>query len=96
MNDVIAPKGSSLIPRFVEVAMFLKLNMSLIPNNPANILKSLIWNTLIPSRPKLPNDIDYFDNYNENEEDDNDNDDDDEDDDLLPMLVKSEETNYTC
>ena len=33
MNDVIAPKQSSLKPGLVEATMFLKLNMSLIPNN---------------------------------------------------------------
>ena len=42
--------------------MFLTLTMSLIPNN-------IIWNTLIPSRPELPDDINDFDD-NENEEDD--------------------------
>jgi hypothetical protein len=48
--------------------MFLKLNMSLIPNNPTDGAESLIWNTLIPSRPELPDDIDDS-NDNENEED---------------------------
>jgi hypothetical protein len=77
--------------------MFLKLNMSLIPNNPTNVTAPPIWNTLIPSRPELPNDIDNYDD-NENEEDDEgeeDNNDDDKDDDLSPLLVKSEEANYT-
>ena len=91
MNDVIAPKRSSLIPILVEVKMFLKLNISLIPNNPAIIAESSIWNTLIPSRPELPNDIDDSDD-NENEDDDEE----EEDDDLSPMLVKSEEDDYTC
>ena len=42
MNDVIAPNRSSLKPRLVEAAMFLKLNMSLILNNPTNVPESLI------------------------------------------------------
>ena len=75
--------------------MFLKLNMSLIPNNPTNFTASLIWNTLIPSRPELPNDIQFDNSHdNENEEDDEgeeDNDDDDKGDDLSPMPDKSEE-----
>ena len=49
-------------------------------------MRSLIWNTLVPSHPQFPNDIDNFDD-NENEDDDND---------LSPMLVKSEEADYTC
>jgi hypothetical protein len=86
MNDVIAPKWSSLKPKLVASTMFLKFNMSLFPNILADFIKSPIWNTLIPSHPKLPNDIDnYDDNKNEEEED---NDDDDEDDDLSPMLVE--------
>ena len=44
-----------------------------------------VWNTLIPSRPKLPDDIDNSDD-NENEKDD----------DLSPMLVESEKLDYTC
>ena len=73
--------------------MFLKLNRSLIPDNPTDVAESPIWNTLIPSRLELPNDIDNSDD-NENE-DDNNNDGDDEDD-VAPMPVKSEEANYTC
>jgi hypothetical protein len=74
--------------------MFLKLNMSLILYNPTNFAEFPIWNTLIPSRPKLPDDInDYDDNENE---DDDDDDDDNEDDDVSLVLVESEETNYTC
>ena len=71
MNDVIAFKRSSLIPRLVEAAMFLKVNISLIPNNPTNVVESSIRNTLIPSRLELPDDIDNSDD-NENEEDDDD------------------------
>ena len=41
--------------------------MSLMPHNPADVIDSPIWDTLIPSRPKLPNDIDDYDD-NENEE----------------------------
>jgi hypothetical protein len=83
--------------------------MSLIPNNPSNVVESPIWNTLIPSRPELPDDIEDS-NDNENEEDEDDDDDDDEeedddddeedddidDDDLSSMLVKSEEADYMC
>ena len=96
MNDVIAPKRSSLIPKLIVAAMFLKLNMPLIPNNLANVAESLIWNTLIPSPLELLDDIDIFDNNKYEEEDDDDNDNDDEDDDLSLMPVESEETNYTC
>ena len=85
MNDVIVPKRSSLNSRLVEATMFLKLNMSLIPNNPTNVVESPIWNTLIPSCLELLDDIDdYEDNDNYDE------------DDLSPMLVESEEANYTC
>ena len=35
-------------PKLIVVAMFLKLDMSLIPNNPADISESPIWNTLVP------------------------------------------------
>ena len=69
MNDVIASKRSSLIPKLIEAAMFLKLNMSLNPNNPMDVMESPIWNTLIPSCLELPDDIDDFD---ENEEEDDD------------------------
>jgi hypothetical protein len=87
MNDVIAPKRSSLKPMLVKASMFLKLNISLNPNNSANVARSPILNTLIPSRPELLDDIDDFDD-NENEEE--------EDDELSPMSVESEETDYTC
>jgi hypothetical protein len=82
MKDVIAPKWSSLRPGLVEAMLFLNLNMSLIPKNPANLVESPIWNTLILSRPKLLDGIDDSD--------------DDEDGDLSPMPVKSEEPNYMC
>ena len=91
MNDVIALKRLSLIPGLVEVAMFLKLNMSLILNNPTNFMESPIWNTLIPSRPQLPNDIDDSSD-NENEE----NDEEEDDDELSPVRVESEGADYTC
>ena len=89
MNDVIAPKRSSLRPKLTTTTMFLKLNMSLIPNNPADFAESLIWNTLIPFCPKLLDDIDDSDD-NEHEEDN----DDDDDDDLSPMPIESEEADY--
>lgn len=74
----------------VEATMLLNLNRSLIPNNITIVLESLIWNTLIPSRPKLTDDIDNSDD-NEIEDDD-----DDEDDDLSQVPVEREETDYTC
>ena len=90
MNDVITLKRSSLKPELVEATMFLKLNMSLILNNPTNVTESPIWNTLIPYCLELPDDIDDSDD-NENEEDDDDN-----DDDLSPVPVESEEASYMC
>ena len=77
---------------------FLKLNLSLIPNNPTCVAESLVWNTLSPSRSKLPDDIDDSDD-NENEEQDDDDDDDEDgndDDDLSLVLVESEEVDYVC
>ena len=74
MNDVIAPKRSSFKPRLVATSMFLKLNMSPILNNPANVAESPIWNTLIPSHLELPNDIDDSNEYENEEDDDNDDD----------------------
>jgi hypothetical protein len=68
MNDVIAPKRSSLRPRLIEASMFLKLYMSLILNNPIDVTETPIWNTLITSNPKLPNDIGDSDG-NENDDD---------------------------
>ena len=77
--------------------MFLKLYMSLIPNNLIDFAKSLIWNTLIPSPLELPDDIDNLDdNENEEEGDDDDNDDDDDDDDLSLVQVESEGADYMC
>ena len=96
MNDVIAPKRSSLIPKLVTSMMFLKLNMSIIPNNLADVVESLIWNTLIPSCLALPDDIDDLIKMKEDDDVDDDNDDDDEDDDQLPVPVESEEADYTC
>ena len=69
MNDVIAPKRSSLKLGLVKVVMFLKLNMSSILNNLADVAESPMWNTLIPSRLELLDNIDDSDD-NENEEDD--------------------------
>jgi hypothetical protein len=66
----------------IEATMFLKPNMSMIPNNPIDDVEILIRNTLIPSRHELPDDIDNSED-NENEKDD-------EDDDLSPMPVESE------
>ena len=42
MNDVIAPKQLSLRPILVEATMFLKVNMSLIPNNPVDVTQAPI------------------------------------------------------
>ena len=99
MNDVIAPKQSSFRPGLVEAAMFLRLNMNMFLNNPADVAESPIQNTLIPSHHELPNDIDDSnDNDNENEEDDDDDNDEEEEDhednDLSSVSVGSEETNY--
>ena len=55
--------------------MSLKLNMSLIHDYTTNVAEPLIWNTLIPSRLELPNDID--DSGDKEEEDNDDNEDDD-------------------
>jgi hypothetical protein len=60
--------------------------MSLILNNLANVVESLIQNTLTPSRHELAYDIDDS-NDNQNKEDD---------DNLSPGLVESKETNYAC
>ena len=89
------PKRLFLKPRLVEAMMFLKLNMSLIPNNPVDVVESLIWNTLVASLTELPDDIDDSDD-NEIEEEDNDDNyyDDGEDDDLSPIPVESEEVDY--
>ena len=62
-------------------------------------MEYLFWNTLLPPRFELPNDIDDSDD-NENDEDANDEEandkgNDDEDNDLSPVLVESEEANYT-
>ena len=92
MNGVIAPKQSPLISKLVEARMFLKVNMSLIPNNPTYVTKSSIWNTLIPSHLELLDDIGNS-NDNKNEEDD---DDDNDDDDLSLVPIESEEISYTC
>ena len=56
--------------------------MSLVPNKLACVVESPNWNTLIPSCPKLPNNIDDSD--------------DNEDDDLSPVPVESEEADYKC
>ena len=89
MNDVIAPKRSSLRLGLVEATMFLKPNMSLILENLADVVESLIWNTLIPNRLELLDDINEFDDY-ENEE----GDDDDEDLSLVP--IENEEADHMC
>jgi hypothetical protein len=49
MNDVIAPKQSSLKPKLIATTMFLKLNMSLLLNNPVNVAESPVLTTSIPS-----------------------------------------------
>jgi hypothetical protein len=99
MNDDIASKRSSLKTKLVAKNV-LKTKHSLIPNTPADVAESLIWNTLIPSRPELPYDIDDSnDNENEEEEEEEEEEDidnDDEDVDLSLVLVEGEETDYTC
>ena len=92
MNDVIAPKRSSLKPKLVTTMMFLKLNMSLIPSNPVEVAES--------------SDLEHLDSisswiakwhwqseYNEIE-DDHDHDEEEEEEDLSPMQVESEEADY--
>ena len=88
MNNVIVLKRSSLRRGFVEATMFLKLYMSLIPNNPMDVTESPILNTLIPSRLELLDDIDDSD-------DDDDDDDEEEEEDLSPMPVKSDEADFS-
>ena len=61
----------------------------------AYVAESPIWNTLIPSRFELLDDVDDSDDYENEEDDDNDNDNDD-DDYLSPMPIESEEADYTC
>ena len=96
MNDIIAPKRSSLRPKLVEAVVFLKLNISSILNHPEDFAESPIWNTLISSCPELPDDIDDSDDKENEEEDDGvEEEEDDEDDDLSPMPIESEEANYT-
>ena len=92
MIDVIPPKRSSHRPRLIEATMFLKLNMSLIPSNPTDVAESPIWNTLIPSRPELLDDIDDSDD-NENDEDNEEEE--EEDDDQSPVPVETKESDYT-
>ena len=62
----------------------------LIPNNTTIILEFLIWNTLIPSHPKVP------DNINISDDNENDEEEEEDDDDLSPVLVESEEANHMC
>ena len=61
LGGMNAPKQSSLGPKLVEALMFLKLNMSPMPDNPTDVSESPIRNTLIPSRLELPDDIDDSD-----------------------------------
>jgi hypothetical protein len=68
MNDVIARKWSSCKPNLVAATMFLKLNMSLFPNNRADVAASPIWNILIPFVLELSNDIDDSNDKEEEEE----------------------------
>jgi hypothetical protein len=73
--------------------------MSLIPNNLVDVTQSPIWNTLIPSRLEMPDDIDdYDDSENEGDDDDEEEEEEEEDDDndLSPVPIESEETNYMC
>ena len=83
MKDVIVPKRPSLRPGLIEATMFLKVNMSLMPNNPTYVTIFPIWNTLSASHPKLSYDID---NSNDNAKW--------EDDDLSPVLVEGEKKDY--
>ena len=76
----------------IAAMMFLKPNISLIPNNPIDVTKSPIWNTLIPSHHVLPYDIDDFDDNEKKKDDDEEEEEDDngdEEDDLSPLPLES-------
>ena len=73
--------------------MFLKLNMSLIPSNPADVVESPIWSTYFHLVMNCQ--MTWMIPINENEEDDDDNDDGYEDDDLSQVAVESEEADDT-
>lgn len=54
MNDVLAPKRSTMRLGLVEVAMFNKLNKHLIPRDPGLVNDvGGIWETLLPDRPPM-------------------------------------------
>jgi hypothetical protein len=65
MNDVIAPKRSSLRAGLIEVNMFLKLNKDLYHSlDPADVVKlDSRWESFIPRRPVM-------EEYDEDDEDD--------------------------
>ena len=66
MNDVIAPKRSSLRVGFIEVKMYLKLNKHLLNYDVSEIVKlDSQWESFIPKRPAMSE-------YDTNDED-NDN-----------------------
>ena len=92
MNDAIAPKWSSFKPVLIEATMFLKLSMSLIPNNLADVVESPIWNTLISFSLELLDDIDDS-NDNETEQDD---DEEEQDYMLIMTMMKKVMIYYQC
>ena len=63
MNDVIAPKWSSLRAYLIEVNMFLKMNKHLLCSNVSEIVKSdSQWEYFIPKQPTMSE-------YNTNDDD---------------------------
>ena len=66
MNDVIAPKRSSLRARLIEVNMFLKLNKHLLNSDVSEIVKlDSQWESFISKRHAMPE-------YDTNDEDNDD------------------------
>ena len=54
VNDVIAPKRSSLQASLIEVNMFLKMNKHLLCSNVFEVIKlDLQWESFIPKRPTM-------------------------------------------
>ena len=66
MNDVIAPKRSSLWGGLIEVNMFLKMNKHLLNSNVSETVKlDSQWESFIIKRPAMPK-------YDTNDEDNDD------------------------